>query len=92
MPGFRARVWFGLFAPKATPRPVIDKLHAAIDKALQNQKVKDALAPLGIEEKRGTPAEVGAYLAAEVKRWTDRVAALQSALNARRAAEEKRRE
>ena len=70
-PDLTVDVAYFLLAAKGTPAAAIDKLHAAIDKALQNQKVKDALAPLGIEEKRGTPAEVGAYLAAEVKRWTD---------------------
>ena len=68
-PDLTVDVAYFLLAAKGTPAAAIDKLHAAIDKALQNQKVKDALAPLGIEEKRGTPAEVGAYLSAEVKRW-----------------------
>ena len=70
-PDLTVDVAYFLLAAKGTPAAAVDKLHAAIDKALQNQKVKDALAPLGIEEKRGTPAEVGAYLSAEVKRWTD---------------------
>jgi tripartite-type tricarboxylate transporter receptor subunit TctC len=56
---------------KGTPQPVGDKLSSAIGKALENPKVKEALLAQGIEEKRGTPAEVGAYLAGEVARWGD---------------------
>lgn len=60
-----------LLAPKGTPQPVVDRLSGAVDKALQNPKVKETLLGQGIEEKRGTPAEVGAYLAGEVRRWTE---------------------
>ena len=64
-------VAYFLLVAKGTPPAIVDKLHGAIDKAMQTSKIKEALAPQGIEDKRGTPAEVGAYLAAEVKRWTD---------------------
>jgi tripartite-type tricarboxylate transporter receptor subunit TctC len=64
-------VAYFLLAPKGTPQPVVDKLAGAVDKALQNPKVKEALLVQGVEEKRGTPAEVAAYLAGEVRRWTE---------------------
>jgi len=64
-------VVYFLLAAKGTPQPVVDKLSNAIGKALANPKVNDALLAQGIEEKRGTPAEVGAYLAGEVRRWGD---------------------
>jgi tripartite-type tricarboxylate transporter receptor subunit TctC len=70
-PDLTVDVAYFLLAPKGTPQPAVDKLAAAIDKALQNPKVKEALAVQGIEDKRGTPAEVGAYLAAELRRWAD---------------------
>jgi tripartite-type tricarboxylate transporter receptor subunit TctC len=60
-----------LLAPKGTPQPVVDKLAGAVNKALQNPKVKDALLAQGVEEKQGTPAEVSAYLGNEVRRWTE---------------------
>jgi tripartite-type tricarboxylate transporter receptor subunit TctC len=69
LPQFQAQAWNALFAPKGTPQPVVDKLSSAIGKALENPKVKEALLAQGIEEKRGAPAEVGAYLAGEVVRW-----------------------
>jgi tripartite-type tricarboxylate transporter receptor subunit TctC len=60
-----------LLAAKGTPQPIVDKLSSAIGKALENPKVKEALLAQGIEEKRGTPDEVGAYLAGEIGRWGD---------------------
>ncbi len=70
-PDLTVEVTYFLLAGKGTPQPIVDRLHAAIDKAMQNPRVRDALAPQGIDDTRGTPADLAAYLAAEVKRWTD---------------------
>ena len=70
-PDMTVDVAYFLLASKGTPQPVVDKLSGAIGKALENPKVKEALLAQGIEEKRGTPAEVAAYLAAEIRRWTE---------------------
>lgn len=70
-PDLTVDVAYFLLAAKGTPQPVVDKLSGAIDKALQNPKVKETLLAQGIEEKRGTPREVGAYLADEARRWGD---------------------
>ena len=70
-PDLTVDVVYFLLAAKGTPQPAIDKLSNAIGKALENPKVNDALLAQGIEEKRGTPPEVGAYLADEVRRWGD---------------------
>lgn len=70
-PDMTVDVVYFLLAAKGTPQPVVDKLAGAIGKALENPKVKDALLAQGIEEKQGTPAEVGTYLAAEFRRWSE---------------------
>jgi tripartite-type tricarboxylate transporter receptor subunit TctC len=70
-PDLTVDVAYFLLAAKGTPQRIVDKLYGAIDKALQNPKVKEALFAQGIEEKRGAPSEVGAYLAGEVSRWSD---------------------
>ena len=49
MPGFDVTVWHGLYAPKGTPKPVIDKLAAALQAALKDPKVKERFAELGTE-------------------------------------------
>jgi len=70
-PDLTVDVVYFLLAAKGTPQPIVDKLSSAIGKALENPKVKEALLAQGIEEKRGTPDEVGAYLAGEIGRWGD---------------------
>ncbi len=70
-PDMTVEIAYFLLAANGTPPAVAEKLHGAIDKALQTGGVQSALIPLGIEEKRGTPAQVGTYLGAELKRWTE---------------------
>lgn len=70
-PDLTVDVVYFLLAAKGTPQPIVDKLSSAIGKALENPKVTEALLAQGIEEKRGTPDEVGAYLAGEIGRWGD---------------------
>jgi len=64
-------VVYFILAAKGTPKPFVVKLYGAIDKALQNPKIKDALSAQGVDEKRGPPDELGAYLAGELGRWAD---------------------
>jgi tripartite-type tricarboxylate transporter receptor subunit TctC len=61
----------GIFAPKATPRPVIDKLSAAIRLALSKQEVIDQLASLGSTASGSTPEEFTKFLMQESDKWTD---------------------
>jgi len=56
-PGFEASVWYGLVAPAATPKPVVDKLHAEVQKALQTQEVRDRMTAVGGEVLPG-PADM----------------------------------
>jgi tripartite-type tricarboxylate transporter receptor subunit TctC len=52
-----------------TPPDVTARLNAAINKALATDKVRDALAKLGVDPGGGTPEEFGATLHAEIARW-----------------------
>jgi len=61
----------GVFAPKATPRPVVDKLSAAIRAALARPEVADRLAALGSTARGSTPEEFAGFLARESDKWTD---------------------
>jgi tripartite-type tricarboxylate transporter receptor subunit TctC len=61
----------GVFAPKATPRPVVDKLSAAIRAALARPEVADRLAALGSVARGSTPEEFAAFLRQETDKWTD---------------------
>ena len=53
-PGFEASVWYGFVAPAATPKPIVAKLHAEIQKALQTKEVKDRMNSVGGEVIPGT--------------------------------------
>jgi len=72
LPEFKAMPWFALFAPKGTPRPVLDKLSDALDKALDDQKVRSRFSDLGgyVPEKarRGQQA-LATLVRDEIARW-----------------------
>ena len=69
---FDVSVWHGLYAPKGTPRPIVDKLSAALRVALKDENVKQRFAELGTEpepQARATPEAHRAHLKAEVAKW-----------------------
>ena len=71
--GFEVSVWHGLYAPKGTPKPVIDKLTKALQAALKDDNVKQRFAELGTEpvaENRATPTALRAHLKAEIDKWS----------------------
>jgi tripartite-type tricarboxylate transporter receptor subunit TctC len=61
--------WFGLFAPARTPRPVIDRLRAEIDKATRIPDVRKRLEQGSGRSLQMAPAETEAFVRAEVPRW-----------------------
>ena len=75
LPGFDATTWHGLVAPAGTPKDVVETLHAATVKALQDPDTRRALADLGVEIVGGSPAEFSAYIAREIPKWTEVVKA-----------------
>lgn len=62
VPGYEATSWFGVLAPAKTPRVVIDKMNAAINKALADPTVKKQMDALGVELIGGTPDQFAAFL------------------------------
>jgi tripartite-type tricarboxylate transporter receptor subunit TctC len=73
LPEFQTSAWFALFAPKGTPRPILDKLTDALDKALDDQDVRKRLLELGSDipgkAKRGQQP-LAALVTRDVARWT----------------------
>jgi tripartite-type tricarboxylate transporter receptor subunit TctC len=70
--GFEVSVWHGLYAPKGTPKSVIDALTRALQVALKDDNVRLRFAELGTEpvaENRATPAALRAHLKAEIDKW-----------------------
>ena len=72
LPGFDIAVWHGIYAPKGTPKPVVDKLAMALQAALKDPTVKQRFAELGTEPvsaDRATPAALQAHLKSEIALW-----------------------
>lgn len=70
--GFEVSVWHALYAPKGTPKPIVDTLTKAMQAALKDKVVKERFGDLGtepIEEKRATPEALRAHLKAEIDKW-----------------------
>ena len=70
--GFEVAVWHGMWAPAGTPKPVIDKLSAALKTALKDPAVVSKFAELGTEpvaENRATPEAARAFLKTEIDKW-----------------------
>ena len=73
LPGFEVAVWHGMYAPKGTPKPIIDAVSGALQVALKDPVVKQRFADLGTEpvpEARARPDALRAHLKAEIERWT----------------------
>jgi tripartite-type tricarboxylate transporter receptor subunit TctC len=73
LPGFEVSIWHGLYAPKGTPKPVMEKLTQALQEALKDATVKTKFADLGAEPaaaERATPAGLEKLLKSELDRWT----------------------
>ncbi|MBM3357364.1 MAG: tripartite tricarboxylate transporter substrate binding protein [Betaproteobacteria bacterium] len=69
MPGFDIPTWFGLFAPAATPREVITKVHGDFVKALGASDVKARLIPEGAEPSPMTPEQFGQFVRSETAKY-----------------------
>ena len=69
---FEVVVWHGLYAPKGTPKPVIDKLVAALQASVKDATFKSRLAELGAEPvsaAKATPEGLGTFLKTEIDKW-----------------------
>ncbi len=69
VPGFSAVSWFGLAAPKGTPKAIVDKLSAEAARILKLPDVNERLSGLGAQPVGGTPAEFAAFIKSETVKW-----------------------
>jgi tripartite-type tricarboxylate transporter receptor subunit TctC len=70
MPGFEATIWYGLLAPANTPEAIVNRLHASCEKFLSMPATREKLASVGVIVSTMPPAQFGAFIAAEIIRWT----------------------
>src|SRR5262245_55540003 len=69
LPGYEASGWYGIAAPKATPREIVEKLNKEINAALADAKMKERLADLGCLVFAGSPADFEKFIVGETEKW-----------------------
>ena len=69
VPGYAVDVWYAMFAPTATPRPVLERLNATVSKILHAPDVSKKLALIGLEPVGRGLAESDKYIKSEIKKW-----------------------
>jgi len=71
VPKYEMTSWYGILAPRGTPRAAIDRLNTAVAAAQTDKTLEDTLAPEGAELPRMTPQQFGQYLQAEIARYAE---------------------
>jgi tripartite-type tricarboxylate transporter receptor subunit TctC len=69
VPGFEATTWFAIFAPAGTPRDVVARLNAEMQRVFKLPDVQDKLRTLGLEPWISTPEELARFQATEIVKW-----------------------
>ena len=69
--GYEAYGWFAMLAPKGTPAPINDRLHAAYTKAMADPAIRRRIVEVGAEPAVSTPAALRDFMQAEAKKWGD---------------------
>lgn len=79
--GFDISSWFGIVAPGGTPRPIVDKLTSAFERALKDPQIADQVSKLGADVQFMPPAEFDAYMKSERQKWAAIVKASGATVN-----------
>jgi tripartite-type tricarboxylate transporter receptor subunit TctC len=69
LPGYEAVGWFGLLAPAATPKPVVDKLSADANRVLADSEVRTRMQALGADPSGNTPEEFARFIRDDQAKW-----------------------
>lgn len=71
VPGYETNAWGGIVVPVGTPRPIVQKLNAEINKALQSPTLRERYAQIQAEPVGGTPEQFAEYVKQETVKWAD---------------------
>ncbi len=81
VPDFQMFSWQAVYAPKGTPKPIVDRLSTDISNALKQQDVKDKLTEMGMVVVGGSPAELAELMAKEIPRWAELIKKSKASAN-----------
>jgi tripartite-type tricarboxylate transporter receptor subunit TctC len=81
LPGYSASGWYGLLAPAATPKTIIERLNAEAVKALRSPEVVDNLSSQGAEPVASSPEEFTTFIRSEIDKWANVVKAANMKVN-----------
>jgi tripartite-type tricarboxylate transporter receptor subunit TctC len=70
-PGFEAASWIGLFAPKGTPRSIVERLNAEVNSALRDPEVAARFAQQGVEVEQSNPDQFQKRIGVEIRNWIE---------------------
>jgi len=73
VPGYNVSTWYGIYVPVGTPTEVVEKVNAAVNKALGNPQMRERLQKEGSEAGKGTAAEFAAFAKEDYDRWGDAI-------------------
>jgi tripartite-type tricarboxylate transporter receptor subunit TctC len=71
VPGYEYHTWFGLWAPKGTPQPIVEKLHAEVQKAFDDSTVQQRIAATAGVPSRMPLADIDPFVKAEIAKWAE---------------------
>jgi tripartite-type tricarboxylate transporter receptor subunit TctC len=69
LPGYETVVWYGLWVPHGTPQPIVDRLNATVNRALDDAEIKKWLDKQGMAASGGTPARLAERALKDYERW-----------------------
>ncbi len=69
VPGYTVITWFGVMAPRGTPRPIIDRVNAEVNKVLQRPETKKLFDGVGMAVTGGTVAQLNERIQTDYNRW-----------------------
>jgi tripartite-type tricarboxylate transporter receptor subunit TctC len=69
--GYESSAWFAFLAPRGTPRPIVDKLHASVVAAMADPAIRARFVEFGAEPMATTPEELGRFISSEVAKWRE---------------------
>ena len=70
IPGFNTATWSGLYVPSATPKPVVQHVHASVDRIQKSPEFQKNMLAKGIDQSPAdTPEKHAAFVQSEIQRW-----------------------